>query len=49
MGRGDEVLDAHGGTTVLQTSPARIALTGGTEQLACVKLAPGDQGPATLP
>lgn len=38
--RADEILDPHGGTEVLQTSPARLEITTGSERLACVRLTP---------
>jgi len=38
LGCADEVLDAHGGTEVFQTSPARLEITEGLEQLACLRL-----------
>ncbi len=34
-------LDEHGGTEVLQTSPAKIGFTRGIENLACLRLSPG--------
>lgn len=36
--RADELLDAHGGTEVVQVAPARVRFTQGREQLACVRL-----------
>ncbi|PRQ05715.1 DUF6151 family protein [Enhygromyxa salina] len=36
--RPDELLDAHGATEVVQLGPARIELTDGAEQLACMQL-----------
>lgn len=39
LGR-DDVLDAHGGTDIFQTTPSRIALTEGAEKLAAVRLSP---------
>lgn len=38
LGRADEILDAHGGTDVFQTSSANLRFTGGAERLACVRL-----------
>ena len=38
--RQNEILNANGGTEVLQVSPARLKLTNGVEQLACVRLTP---------
>jgi hypothetical protein len=40
LGRAGEILDAHGGTDVVQTSPARVAFTQGREKLACMRLTP---------
>lgn len=40
LGRAEEILDAHGGTEVFQTSPARLELPTGKEALACVRLTP---------
>ena len=34
----DRVLDAHGGSDIFQTSPARIEFTKGRENLACLRL-----------
>jgi hypothetical protein len=34
----DRVLDAHGGSDIFQTSPARIEFTRGLENLACLRL-----------
>jgi hypothetical protein len=39
--RADSILDAHGGTDIFQTSPARLELTAGEGQLACMRLTPG--------
>jgi len=38
LGRADEVLDAHGGTDIYQTSPGRLRIEQGLERLACVRL-----------
>jgi Family of unknown function (DUF6151) len=38
LNQSDSVLDAQGGTDVIQTSPACIALTLGGDQLACIRL-----------
>jgi Family of unknown function (DUF6151) len=38
LGRAGEILDANGGTDIFQTSPARVAITGGADQLVCVRL-----------
>lgn len=38
LGRAGEILDAKGGTDVVQTSPARLTLTQGREMLACMRL-----------
>ncbi len=40
LGVADKVLDAHGGTDVLHISPARIAITGGPDRVACLRLTP---------
>lgn len=40
LGRGEALLDDNGGTEVLQTTPARLAVTEGDDHLACVKLSP---------
>jgi len=40
LGRAAEVLDAHGGTEILQTSPARVSIEKGNEHLACLRLRP---------
>ena len=39
LGR-DDVLDAHGGTEVVQTWPSRVRLTAGVEQVRLMKLSP---------
>lgn len=39
LGRAD-LLDAHGGSDIVQFSPARLRFTGGTEALACLRLQP---------
>lgn len=36
----DEILDAHGGTEVLQTAQSRLQFTAGSERLACMRLTP---------
>lgn len=41
LGGADRILDAHGGTDIFQTSPARLAFTGGAKRLACVRLREG--------
>jgi hypothetical protein len=38
LGRAGDILDSQGGTDVIQTLPARVIFTGGTEVLACVRL-----------
>ena len=38
LGRPESVLDEHGGTSVFQVSPARMAFNTGAEHLACVDL-----------
>jgi hypothetical protein len=40
LGRGDDVLDAQGGSDVVQTSPRSLAFTRGREHLACMRLTP---------
>jgi hypothetical protein len=39
--KADSVLDPHGGTDILQTSPARLEITAGDGHLACMRLRPG--------
>jgi len=41
LGHADQILDPHGGTDIFQTSPARLQLTTGADQLACMRLKPG--------
>ncbi len=41
LGCADRVLDAHGGTEIFQTSPARLQFTAGVSDLACMRLSPG--------
>lgn len=38
LGREGDVLDAHGGTDIFQTTPAQIAITDGAEHLGCLRL-----------
>ena len=38
LGREDHVLDAHGGTEIVQMSQARLALTAGVEKVAAMRL-----------
>jgi hypothetical protein len=40
LGRADEVLDARGGTDILQMSPACLRIDAGSEKLACMRLTP---------
>jgi hypothetical protein len=40
LGRAAEVLDADGGTEIVQLSPAQLAWSHGTEHLACLRLTP---------
>ena len=40
LGRADDVLDAHGGTTIFQVSPATVSFHAGVDQIACVRLRP---------
>ncbi|MGE4606693.1 MAG: DUF6151 family protein [Myxococcota bacterium] len=41
LGRADEVLDAHGGTDIFQTTPVHIEITEGADRLACMRLTAG--------
>jgi hypothetical protein len=41
LGRADSILDDRGGTDIFQTSPARLEIIAGRENLACVRLRPG--------
>ena len=38
LGTGRETLDAHGGTEIFQTSPARVEILQGIEYVACLRL-----------
>ncbi len=38
LGRPDEILDAKGGSEIIQTIPANVIFTQGQETLACVRL-----------
>ena len=38
MGRSDEVLDAAGGTDIVQTLPKYVEFTDGIDALACMRL-----------
>jgi hypothetical protein len=40
LGRADEILDASGGTDVIQTRAANMVFTEGKEALACMRLTP---------
>jgi hypothetical protein len=40
LGRADEILDASGGTDVIQTRAANVVFTAGKEALACMRLTP---------
>jgi hypothetical protein len=40
LDRESDVLDAHGGTEILQTSPARLEIFEGRDRLACLRLTP---------
>lgn len=40
LGHAADHTDAHGGTEILQTSPARVSIEEGGDQLACVQLRP---------
>jgi hypothetical protein len=41
LGGADRILDVHGGTDILQMSPARLEITEGVDRLACMRLRPG--------
>lgn len=43
LGRADDVLDACGGTEIVQVSPARVRIDAGADRLSCLRLTP--QGP----
>jgi hypothetical protein len=38
LGRADEVLDAHGGTEIVQMSQANVSFAEGLDRIACVRL-----------
>jgi Family of unknown function (DUF6151) len=38
LARAPDILDQHGGTEVFQMSPAKVAITGGADRLACMRL-----------
>jgi hypothetical protein len=38
LGHAERVLDAHGGTDVVQASPARVRFVAGADRLACLRL-----------
>ncbi len=40
LGRGDDVLDAQGGSDIVQTSPRHLTFTQGQEHLACLRVTP---------
>jgi hypothetical protein len=40
LGRGDNVLDAHGGVDIIAMRPAGLRITAGRAQLACLSLSP---------
>ena len=40
LGRAGEILDARGGTAVVQTPAANVTFTSGREALACMRLTP---------
>ena len=40
LGHADVILDAHGGTDLFQSTPARITLEEGTDQIRCMRLGP---------
>ena len=41
LGQAERVLDEHGGTDIVQFSPAMLRITAGKEHLACMRLRPG--------
>ncbi len=41
LGRADQVLDAHGGTDIFQTTPAHLEISEGADRLACMRLTAG--------
>ena len=40
LGKADQILDAQGGTDVVQTRPANLTFTHGQDALACMRLTP---------
>ena len=40
LGHPERVLDAHGGTDIVQTSAARVRFAQGSDRLACLRLSP---------
>jgi hypothetical protein len=38
LGRGDEILDAHGGTEIVQMSQGNVAFTAGVDKIAAIRL-----------
>jgi Family of unknown function (DUF6151) len=40
LGGADEIIDAAGGTEIIQTTPAHVTLTAGAEALGCMRLSP---------
>ena len=40
LDKAGQMLDAHGGTEIFQTSPARFEITAGLDHLACMRLKP---------
>jgi len=40
LGNAGQIVDAHGGTDIFQTSPALLEITEGADRLACVRLRP---------
>ena len=40
LGRGEDVLDAQGGSDIVQTSPRHLTFTQGRDYLACLRLTP---------
>ena len=40
LGHAEAILDARGGSDILQTAPCHVSFTGGREHLACMRLRP---------
>jgi len=41
LGNPSQILDARGGSDIVQTQPKNLIFTQGSEQLACIRLTPG--------